>query len=164
MTRQNMSPSCRRGGMKSARVQWWVEVQTFATYGHVGESHTAVVPTLLDSLGSDKQPSNLIPGNVGGHSDDECSSARSESCWGEMEDIRNDEVVDWGVTHSMSFVHVVPSLHALNCDRVAVRAEPKGGRSEVKRSHPIRHSQRETVAASSPPSSRNRFRCFGRWS
>ena len=56
----------------------------------------------------------------------------------------------------MSSVHAVPSPHALNCDRVAVRAEPKG-RSKVKRSHPIRHSQRETVAASSLPSPRNRF-------
>ena len=27
---------------------------------------------------------------------DECSSASSESCWGEMEDV-GDEVVEWGV-------------------------------------------------------------------
>ena len=28
--------------------------------------------------------------------DDDCSSAGSESCWGEMEDIGDDEVVEWG--------------------------------------------------------------------
>ena len=55
-------------------------------WARAGESHTAVVPTLLDSLGSD-EPLNLVPEDVGGHSDDECSSAHSESCWGEMEDI-----------------------------------------------------------------------------
>ena len=43
------------------------------------------------------------------------------------EDIRKDEVVNWGVTHSMSFVHVVPSLYALNCDRVVVRGEVTEG-------------------------------------
>ena len=74
----------------------------------------------------------------------------SQSCWGEMEDIGDDEVVDWVVILPMSSVHVVPAL-------LAVRAETKG-RSKVKRgSHLNRHSQRETVAASSLPSSRNRF-------
>ena len=57
-------------------------------WARVGESQTAAVPTSLDSLGSGKEPSNLIPGHVCGHSDDECSSARSEFRWGEMEDIR----------------------------------------------------------------------------
>ena len=47
----------------------------------VGDSQAAVVPTLLDSLGSEEL-SNPIPGDVGGHSDDECSSARSESLLG----------------------------------------------------------------------------------
>ena len=93
-------------------------------WARMGESHTAVVPTLLDSLGSD-EPSYLVPEDVGDHSDDECSSARSESCWGEMEDIGDDEVPEWGVTYPLS------------------RAEPQGG--------PSRHSQRETVAASSLP-------------
>ena len=45
--------------------------------------------------------------------------------WGEMEDIGDDEVPEWGVTCPLS------------------RAEPQGG--------PTRHSQRETVAASSLP-------------
>ena len=76
---------------------WRDEVSTCAEVGRgpdvrnvwarVGESHTAVVPTLLDSLGSDQEPSNLVPDDVGCHSDDDCSSARSESCWDEMEEM-----------------------------------------------------------------------------
>ena len=75
---------------------WKGEVSAYATVGRgpdvrnvlarVGESHTAVVPTSLDSFGSGKEL--LIPGHVCGHSDDECSSARSEFRWGEMENIR----------------------------------------------------------------------------
>ena len=34
----------------------------------------------------------MIPREV-----DDCSSADSESCWGEMEDIRDDEDPEWGV-------------------------------------------------------------------
>ena len=60
------------------------------------ESHAPIVPTLLDSLGPDNESSSLIPGGVGGPSDDECSSAHSEFCWGEMEDIGDDEVQEWG--------------------------------------------------------------------
>ena len=59
------------------------------------ESHAAVVLTLLDSLGPDNEPSTLIPGDVGGPSDDERSSPHSESCWGEMEDIGDDKVAFW---------------------------------------------------------------------
>ena len=144
--RDEVSPCAEVGRSPDVRNAW----------ARVGESHAAVVPTLLDSLGLDQEPSNPIPADVDGHTDDECRSARSESCWAKMDDVGDDEVVDWGVTHPMSSVHVVPAPHALSCDRVAVRAEPKG-RSKVKRSHLIRHSQRETVAASSLPSSRNRF-------
>ena len=92
-------------------------------WARVGDSHAAVVATLLDSLGSDQEPSNPIPGDLGGHSNDECSSARSESCWGEMEDIGDDEVVDWGV----SSVHVVPSPHAFSWSQRRSR-RPVAGR------------------------------------
>ena len=74
--RDEVSPSAEVGRGPDVRNEW----------ARVGDSQATVVPTLLDSLGSDQEPSNPIPGNVG-HSDDECSSARSESCWGEMEDI-----------------------------------------------------------------------------
>ena len=47
-----------------------------------------------------QEPSNPIPGDVGGLSDGECSSAHSEPCCCEMEDNGDDEVVDWDVTHS----------------------------------------------------------------
>ena len=43
-------------------------------------------------------------------------------------------------------------LHVVNCDRVACRVEHHGSQGRV-----IRHSQLETVAASSVPSSQNRF-------
>ena len=106
------------------------------------ESHAAVVPTLLDSLGPDNEPSNPIPGDVGGPVDDECNSAQSESCcWSEMENIGDD--VDWGLmTHPMSSADVVPAPHVLS-DRVAVHAKPQG-RCEVKRLRlivrsPLRH-------------------------
>ena len=66
MIRQMMSHSCQRGGMKSARVQSWCRAPNVRNvWARVGESHTAVVPTLLDSLGSD-EPSNLVPEDVGG--------------------------------------------------------------------------------------------------
>ena len=76
---------------------------------------------------------------------DECSSAGSESCWGETEDIGDDEVVEWGALplHS-SIAQAVPAPHVVDCDRVAHRAEHQG-------------SQGRLVAASSPPSSQNRF-------
>ena len=55
-----------------------------------------------------------------------------------------------------SFAHAVPAPHAhvVDCDTFAHCAELQG-RSQMKRLHLIRDSQRETVAASSPP--RNRF-------
>ena len=75
-----------------------------------------------------------------------------------MEDIGDDEVVDWGVLiHPMSFFHVVVAPHVLMCDRVAVLAEPKG-RSKVEGLRLVRHSQRETVAASTQFT--QQVRCF----
>ena len=62
------------------------------------EDHSAVVPTLLDSLAKDllEAPPYANLGDIGrlgvqiprgSDAADECSSASSESCWGEMEDV-----------------------------------------------------------------------------
>ena len=73
-------------------------------------------------------------------------------CWfgvllGEQEDIAHDEVPEWGVLPlPTSFAQAVPAPHVVDCDRVADHAEHQGR----KRLCLIRHSQRETVAASSP--------------
>ena len=73
-----------------------------------------------------------------------------------MEDISDDEAVEWGVLpHPTPLAHAVPAHHVVECDRVAHRADPQG-RPRVKRLRLIRHSQRETIAASSL-SSCNRF-------
>ena len=127
-----------------------------------------VDPTLLDSLAEDLgicEPDDEVSTRIheGGHhvqfpgcadrEVDECSSAGSESCWGETEDIGDDEVVEWGaLLLPSSIAQPVPALHVVDCDRVAHRAEHQGSQGRL-----IRHSQRETVAASSPPSSQNRF-------
>ena len=139
------------------------------------ENHGTVAPTLLDSLAEDlcrvephNEPSrDTVPGDEGGQildqfrccadrEVDECCSAGSESCWGEMENIGDDEAVEWGaLPHPTSFPHAVPAHHVVECDMVAHRADHQG-RPQVKRLRLIRHSQRETAAASSL-SSRNRF-------
>ena len=107
----------------------------------------AVVPTLFCSLGPVNEPSNPIPGDVGGHTDDECGSARSESCWGEMEDIGDDEVADWGNSiHPMSSARVVRARHALSYD--AVRAEPATSPSMWEDAQPL-SSMRERFSQSS---------------
>ena len=109
-----------------------------------------VDPTLLDSLAEDlcateqDEPSrDMIPARFADREVDECSSAGSESCWGETEDIGDDEVVEWG---TLPFAQVVPAPHVVDCDRVAHRVEHQGSQGRL-----IRHSQVETVAASSPP-------------
>ena len=67
MIRQTTSSPCQRGGMKSARVQRWVEVQTFVTCGHVW---VRVTQPSFQNCWIHWEPSNLVPGDVGGHSDD----------------------------------------------------------------------------------------------
>ena len=115
-----------------------------------------VDPTMLDSLAEDlcateqDEPSrDTIPARFAHREVDECSSAGSESCWGETEDIGDDEVVEWG---TLPFAQAVPAPHDVDCDRVAHRVEHQGSQGRL-----IRHSQLETVAASSPPSLQNRF-------
>ena len=73
----------------------------------VDSGRFAAAPTLLDSLTEDLSmaPPHFNLGEIGpvgvrsprGADADDCSSVSSESCWGEMEDIRDDEVVEWGV-------------------------------------------------------------------
>ena len=93
--------------------------------------------------------------------DDECSFVHSESCWGEMEDIGDDEVPQWGVLPCpTSFAHAIPWPHGVDCDRVANHAESRRG-SKKKRLLLIRSSQQETVAASSP--SHNPFAALTPW-
>ena len=94
-----------------------------------------VAPTLLDSLAEDlcgvELDNELFRDqkeDEGGHIHDlircadrevdQCSSAGSESRWGEMEDI-GDEVVDWGtLPHPTLLAHAVPAHHVVECDRV----------------------------------------------
>ena len=131
------------------------------------ETHASVAPTLLDSLAEDlsrvdhDNERELIAGDavssLGVQSrpcvereDDECSSVHSEFCWGEMEDIGDDEVPEWGVLPCpTSLAHAIPGPHGVDCDRVANHAESQNG-SKKKRLLLIRNSQHETVAASSP--------------
>ena len=68
------------------------------TSGTVGESQNTIPasPRALIAAGlakfDNEQSRDTIPREV-----DDCSSAGSESCWGEMEDIADDEVPEWGV-------------------------------------------------------------------
>ena len=68
------------------------------TSGTVGEFKNTIPasPRALIAAGlaefDNEQSRDTIPREV-----DDCSSAGSESCWGEMEDIGDDEVPEWGV-------------------------------------------------------------------
>ena len=126
----------------------------------VVSDHGHVDPTLLDSSAEDlcataqDEPSrDTIPARLADWEVDECSSAGSESCWCETEDIGDDEVVAWGALPFLSSIaQAVLAPHVVDCDRVGHRVEHQGSQGRL-----VRHSQRETVAASSPPSSQNRF-------
>ena len=72
-------------------------------WARVGDvkNHSTVDPTLLDSLAEDLVVPPLTNlediGRRGSDAVDDCSSVSSESCWGEMEGIGDDEPVLWGV-------------------------------------------------------------------
>ena len=91
------------GGMRLVRVKTWVAGVTSVTWARVGdvEDHSTVDPTLLDSLAEDLVVPPLTNleniGRRGSDAVDDCSSVSSESCWGEMEDIGDDEPVLWCV-------------------------------------------------------------------
>ena len=68
------------------------------------EDLSTVAPTLLDSL-AETPPAHtnlrdvvdqILPGTDRDRGADDCSSASSKSCWGEMEEIGDDEEVEWG--------------------------------------------------------------------
>ena len=102
--------------------------------------HGHVDPRLLDSLAEDlcateqDEPSrDTIPARFADREVDECSSAGSESCWGETEDTGDDEVVEWG---TLLFAQAVPAPHVVDCDRVPHRVEHQGSQGRL-----LKHSQ-----------------------
>ena len=86
-----------------------------------------------------------IPARLADREIDECSSVDSESCWDEQEDIADDEVPEWGVWVYCLFLRRSLRQSSAPC-RVADHADHQGR----KLLRLVRHSQRETVAASSP--------------
>ena len=139
---------------------WRDEVSAFAEVGRgtdvrnvcarLGESHTTVVPTLLDSLGSDEL-SNLVPEDVGGHSDDECSSTRSESSWGEMS-VRRSRLHHCPmelIWHTLLVEGVVVSIrgptNVEGCDRCAFSVDAPFARRTKRLRIQMRDSQVSTV-------------------
>ena len=129
---------CVLGRVSDVRNVW-------ARVGDV-ENHGTVAPTLLYSLAEDlcrvepdNEPSrDPMPGDEGGHIHDQfrccadrevgqCSSAGSESCWGEMEDIGDDDAVEWGaLPHPTPWAHAVFAHHVVECDRVSHCADHQG--------------------------------------
>ena len=72
----------------------------------------STVPASLPTLRRAEEPESTVPASsrvlfaagqaepdksCADREDDDCSSAGSESCWGEMEDLGDDEVPEWGV-------------------------------------------------------------------
>ena len=79
------------------------------------------------------------PGSLAGA--DECSSVRSESCWGEIEDIDEREDVDWRTEPQPTVLsHAVLAPQGVVSERVAHRVAHQG-RSPV---HVVRQSARES--------------------
>ena len=93
-TWRDEASACEDMGRRSDVRNVWARV------GDV-EDHSTVDPTLLDSLAEDPVvPPHTNLGDIGRRGSeavDDCSSVSSESCWGEMEDIGDDEAVLWGV-------------------------------------------------------------------
>ena len=77
--------------VKAARVRVQRLESALAALGESG----ATVPALPQGLiaAGMAEPENAGCTN---QEDDDCSSAVSESCWGEMEDMGKDDVVEWG--------------------------------------------------------------------
>ena len=71
--------------------------------------HGSVDPTLLDSLAED-----LVVREV--DNEDQCSSAGSESCWGETESVGDEEVVEWGVLALPSSINQGAFAHPVDTD------------------------------------------------
>ena len=69
---------------------------------------------------------DTIPARSADREVDECSSVRSETCWGEKEDIADVEVPEWGVLPPPTSAQAVPAPRVVNCDRVADLVEHQG--------------------------------------
>ena len=116
--------------------------------------HGSIAPILLDSLVEDLGVRKL--------DEDQCSSAGSESCWGETDSIGDDEDVEWGtlplpssinqgaLAHpadivddfQVCLVHTLAGwepLGARECSTSKVVAYPHGSRV------PSHHRSRETI-------------------
>ena len=91
-TWRDQASACEDMGRRSDIRNVWARVGDF--------DHSAVDPTLLDSLAEDlvfRPPTNLGDiGRRGSDAIDDCSSVSSKSCWGEMEGV-GDVPVAWGV-------------------------------------------------------------------
>ena len=139
-TWRDEASACEDMGRKSDVRNVWARV------GDV-EDHSAVDPTLLDSLAEDLVvPPHTNLGDIGRRGSDavdDCSSVSSESCWGEMEDIGDDEVPEWGVLPDPPSGQAEVSHHEGNRER------PRARRLQLVSS--------QTVV----PSTCNRFACIG---
>ena len=125
----------------------WDVQNVWARVGDV-VTHATVAPTLLDSLAEDLSKVDhdvereLIPGDAISsirvqsrsgveREDNEHNSVHSESCWGEMEDMGDDEVPEWGVLPCHISRSCNPRSSWCDCDRVAnhvnLRGDPRNG-------------------------------------
>ena len=110
--------ACEDMGRKSDVRSVWARV------GDV-EDHSTVDPTLLDSLAEDLVvPPHTNVGDIGRRGSDaveDCSSVSPEFCWGEMEDIGDDEVPEWGVLPDPPSCQAEVSHHEGNRERPRTR-------------------------------------------
>ena len=60
-------------------------------------------------------PAQSIPTWVDGDDGDESSSVSSDSCWGEVEDLKDEENVEWGFTPSRGPETHQPVFHLMSC-------------------------------------------------
>ena len=116
-------------------------------FSALDEDQFAAAPTLLDSLTgiflSMAPPhSNLgDDGRVGvrsprGADADDCSSVSSESCWGEMEDIRDYEVVEWGVLPHPPQAGPDSVVNALHFDLTRGESDTESVRTVLEEGYP----------------------------
>ena len=117
-TWRDEASACEDMGRKSDVRNVWARV------GDV-EDHSAVDPTLLDSLAEDLVvPPHTNLGDIGRRGSDaidDCSSVSSGSCWGEMEDIGDDDVPEWGVLPDPPSGQAEVSHHEGNHERPQAR-------------------------------------------
>ena len=114
-TWRDEASACEDMGRKSDVRNVWARV------GDV-EDHSAVDPTLLDSLAEDLVvPPHTNLGDIGRRGSDAVDDVSSEFCWGEMEDIGDDEVPECGVLPNPPSGQAEVSHHEGNCERPRAR-------------------------------------------